>query len=367
VEFAIQNSEFLPVLQKCAHALETRTTIPILSTFLLTAEAGRLTVAATDLALAITSSVRCATSGEGKICLPGDKLLKIVQACKAEDQCVVKVSNATASILSGRSRFRVPGLDAKSYTEIPETPLPAATFDPTIFRRNIDRTKYAISTEESRFTLPGMLLELRDGVLHYCSTDGHRLPYVSHEFACESKGFKLILPKEAVSIAPSLFLSADHIEMSFDERRIWFSQGYDTVIAHRVTGNFSDFSRVLPSGHTKRCVVKAESLKESINRVSLCAARSKDLAPIITFKIEGGFVSLSASDFANSTEGEDIVEAEYDGAPFEVRLDGRYVLDGLNATTTKDSLILFTSEKAAIEFRPFPEDGWRYVVMPCHK
>jgi DNA polymerase-3 subunit beta len=370
VELIIKNSDLLPVLQKCGKALEKKTTIPILSSFLLMTEDNRLNVAATDLGVAVTSSAACQTMKAGRVCLPGEKFREIVAALPFEEHTSMSVTKAAATIKCGKSRFRLAGTDVLGFPEIPEAPKTIAIIEAPIFRRSVERTKFAISEEESRFTLRAMLLEHleEDEVLIFAATDGHRLTYQQHILK-DAKAFKILIPLAGLQIVSGVLTSMDHIELSFSDNHIWLSQGRDTMVLQRITGNFPDCTRILPKDAPNIVTVKTEDLKNSIIRSLICAGKAseKESPPPVTLKFEAGDLSLFAADSINANEAEESVTIQYSGPPVSAHFSGTYITECLNVIGTSEVQVRFSNDASAFEFRSSPEDGYRYIVMPRRK
>jgi DNA polymerase-3 subunit beta len=370
MELTIKNSDFLPVLQKCSRALEKKTTIPILSSFLLVTQDNRLDVAATDLGVAVTSSVLCQTVKAGRVCLPGEKLREIIGALSSEESTTLSVTKARATIKCGKSRFTIAGTEATSFPEIPEASELIAIIEAPIFRRAVERTKFAISEEGSRFTLRAMLLEHReeDEALVFAATDGHRFAYQQHILK-DTRPFKLLVPLSGLQILSAVLTSMDQIELAFSENHIWLCQGRDTMVLQRTTGSFPEYARIFPKDAPNSVILKTEDLKNGIIRSLICAgqASAKDSPPPVTLKFEGGDLSLFAADAINANEAEESVTIQYSGKPVGALFSGKYLTECLTVIGTSDVEVRFTNEQSAFEFRSSPEDGYRYIVMPRRK
>src|SRR6201999_2065039 len=202
MEFTVSKSDLVRELSLSQGVVEKKTTIPILSNVLLEAADDRITLSATDLELGIRCSCPARIKKEGSGTVPARKLLDYVRLLPEGDVNMKFLENHWASITSGRSRTRIAGMSRESFPELPMMPEPTAEIPIRTLAAMIARTAFAISMEESRFTLNGSLLLLRPEGLTMVATDGHRLAYVQatpEDSGSLDKPFRALVPKKAMS------------------------------------------------------------------------------------------------------------------------------------------------------------------------
>ncbi len=202
MEFTVSKSDLVRELSLSQGVVEKKTTIPILSNVLLEAAGDRLTLTATDLELGIRCSCPARVKKEGSGTVPARKLLDYVRLLPEGDVNMKFLENHWASITSGRSRTRIAGMSRESFPELPQMPEPIAEIPVKTLASMIARTSFAISMEESRFTLNGALLLMRPEGLTMVATDGHRLAYVQAspaESGTADKPFRALIPKKAMN------------------------------------------------------------------------------------------------------------------------------------------------------------------------
>src|SRR5205823_6224352 len=202
MEFTVSKSDLVRELSLSQGVVEKKTTIPILSNVLLEASGDRVTLTATDLELGIRCSCPARVKKEGFGTVPARKLLDYIRLLPEGDVNMKFLENHWASITSGRSRTRIAGMSRESFPELPEMPEPIAEIPIKVLASMITRTAFAISMEESRFTLNGSLLLLRPDGLTMVATDGHRLAYVQTtpaEGGNLDKPFRALIPKKAMA------------------------------------------------------------------------------------------------------------------------------------------------------------------------
>ena len=259
MEFTVSKSDLVRELSLSQGVVEKKTTIPILSNVLLEASGDRITLTATDLELGIRCTCPARVKKEGAGTIPARKLLDYVRLLPEGDVQMKFLENHWCSIVSGRSRTRIAGMSRESFPELPEMPEPIASLPIKTLASMISRTSFAISMEESRFTLNGALLVMRPDGLTMVATDGHRLAYVQAapgEIGEISQPFRALIPKKAmleiVKLA-DLAESEGRGVFAGDDNHLFFQVGTRLLITRKLTGNFPDYERVLPKDHIVGC------------------------------------------------------------------------------------------------------------------
>ena len=235
----------------------------------------------------------------------------------------------------------------------------------------ISRTIFAISMEESRFTLNGSLLLLKSNGLAMVATDGHRLAMVEHpvELPGVTTPFRALLPRKAMGEILKLGqdASADAtLAFSGDENHLFFQFGERLLLSRKLTGNFPDFERVLPKDHPHFVALDREELRKSIERVSQF---SDERSRAVRMRVQEGELHIHSS-LSETGESEESLPAEYDGSPVEIGFNASYLLDFLRASNEAKVTFHFKDPNSAGELRPAavadadPGYKYRYVVMP---
>ncbi|HTX37206.1 MAG TPA: DNA polymerase III subunit beta [Bryobacteraceae bacterium] len=291
MEFTVSKSDLVRELSLSQGVVEKKTTIPILSNVLLEASGDHLALTATDLELGIRCTCPARVKKEGAGTLPARKLLEYVRLLPEGDVQMKFLENHWASITCGRSRTRIAGMSRESFPELPQMPEPIASLPMKMLASMISRTSFAISMEESRFTLNGALLVMRPDALTMVATDGHRLAYVqaggpaapsASPVAVESapapvqigeisQAFRALIPKKAMlEIIKLAELAESDTRAVFagDDNHLFFQVGPRLLITRKLTGNFPDYERVLPKDHIHVAKLQKDEIKSAIERVS---------------------------------------------------------------------------------------------------
>ncbi len=369
MEFTVSKSDLVRELSLSQGVVEKKTTIPILSNVLLEAVGDRVTLTATDLELGIRCSCAARIKKEGSGTVPARKLLDYVRLLPEGDVNMKFLENHWANITSGRSRTRIAGMSRESFPELPQMPEPIAEVPAKTITSMVARTSFAISMEESRFTLNGALLLMRPEGLTMVATDGHRLAFVQAspaESGRVDQQFRALVPKKAMAELVKLGDDAGSegkVLISGDENHLFFQVGRRLLMTRKLTGNFPDYERVLPKDHALTAKLQKDEIKSAIERVAQFA---DERSRAIRVQFTNGEVRIFSSS-VETGESEESVPSEYQGPDLEIGFNAQYLLDFLRVIPQDHVSFELKDQKSAGEMRPAGEgvvDQYRYVVMP---
>jgi DNA polymerase III subunit beta len=366
MEFTVSKNDLVRELGLSQGVVEKKTTIPILSNVLVEASGDRIHLTATDLELGIRCSCPAKVKKQGAGTIPAKRLLDYVRLLPDGDIDVKLSENHWVSIVCGRSRTRIAGMSRESYPELPQMPATLATIPAGLLAQMISKTIFAISNEESRFTLNGALLLVRENSLIMVATDGHRLSMVEQSAELGGASYRALLPKKAM--AEILKLAGDAgadavFEFSGDDNHLFFRIGARLLMSRKLTGNFPDYERVLPKDADKSVILPREELRAAIERVAQFAdERSRAIRVRLAKEEMKVFSSIS-----ETGESEEVLSVNYSDDPVEIGFNAGYMLDFLKAVNQPEVAFHFKDGNSAGEMRP-AESGegnqYRYVVMP---
>lgn len=331
MKITIDRAALLRALNHVQSAVEKRTTIPILSNVLMKAEDGVLSLATTDMDLEISESVAANVEKSGATTAPAATLFDIVKKLP-EDSAVVLELDASGNqmtVKAGRSNFRLACLPVTDFPEIGQGNLPAAFSIPANELRNlIDRTKFAMSAEETRYYLNGIYLHAADSnglpVLRAVATDGHRLARFEMplpEGAANMPG--IIIPRKTVGELRKLVEEAgDAIKVSLSENKIRFAFDHIVLTSKLIDGTFPDYQRVIPKGNDKIIEVNPKAFSRAIDRVSTI---SDGKSRAVKIALNGKTMTLSANSPEAGSATEDLEINGNDN--MEIGFNARYLLD----------------------------------------
>ncbi len=370
MEITASRQELLKELTATQSVVERKTTIPILSNFLLEAEGDRLTITATDLDQAMRTSAAVKVKKPGSCTIPARKLYDYVKLLPDGDVSIKLLENHWVQIRSGRSNTKMVGMARANYPQVPEFPSVAVTAIPAAALKTlIARTIFAISNEESRYTLNGALLVLKAESLAMVATDGHRLSFVEkpgETLEGISGEKRVLIPRKALSELASLLGASDAetVEFADDDNTLFFRIGHRTLSSRKLTGQFPNYEAVMPRDNTKFAVVRSSELSQAIQRVAQFA---DERSGAIRLRLEGNELKISATS-TEAGESEDTIDTPYSGDPIVVGFNSSYILDFLKALSNEGEVRLeFKDSQSAGQMRPEDPDAEyrsRYVLMP---
>lgn len=367
MEFSVSKSDLVKELGLTQGVVEKKTTIPILSNILVETDHDQVWLTATDLELGIRCACPARIKKEGAGTIPARRLLDYVRLLPDADLQVKLAENQWASFICGRSRTRIAGMSRESFPELPQMPEPLAQIPLSVLSQMISSTIFAISAEESRFTLNGALLILRENGLVMVATDGHRLALMEKQVELPGLvgSYRALLPRKAMNEIQKLASddSGKEIEFSGNENHLFFKIDKRLLLSRKLTGNFPDYERVLPKEHPHMLVIQRDELKAAIERVAQFA---DERSRAIRLQILKGELKVHSS-ISETGESEDTIPVEYSGPEVEIGFNAQYLLDFLRSAEQAEVELHFKDANSAGELRPHEapaETVYRYVVMP---
>ncbi len=338
MKLTIERGALLKSLGHVQNVVERRNTIPILSNVLLEAGANALGLTATDMDLTIIERVPVSVGANGAATVPAHTLYDIVR--KLPEGAQVEIGGdgdgSQAVVRAGRSKFSLPTLPREDFPATSGGDLPHKfAIGAKELRSLIDRSRFAISTEETRYYLNGIFLHVTDakggkgapagGQLRAVATDGHRLARVEMTAPAGAAGMPgVIVPRKTVGELRKLIDETEEpIEIALSDTRIRFAFDSVTLSSKLIDGNFPDYQRVIPTGNDKTMTVDRRMFAEAVDRVSTIASE-KSRAVKISLKKNSMVLSASSPEYGSANEE---LEVAYDGGPIEIGFNARYLLD----------------------------------------
>lgn len=375
MEFSIQRSDLLKELTLSQGVLEKKATIPILSNVLLEVSDGTLRLTATDLELGIRASCPAKVKKDGATTAPGKKLFDYIRQLE-EGEIRCKVSDSATGgpmqLSSGRSTVKMAGMPKDNFPVLPDFPGKLAVLPPAILSQMISRTIFAISSEESRYTLNAALLILKAETMTMVATDGHRLAHVETDPSVVQDGYsgvsgelRVLVPRKAMTeLTKLLGDSADGtgIEFGKDDNHLFFKIGNRLLISRMLTGQFPNYDAVLPKGCDRVALVESSQLGAAIRRVALF---SDERTHALRLQMGKDELKIAASG-SDAGESEETVPAAYSSPDMQIGFNWQYLTDFLSASAAEKINMEFKDEQSAGQMRPASEEKlkYRYVVMP---
>jgi DNA polymerase-3 subunit beta len=367
MEFTVRKFDLLQELTLIQGVVERKTTIPILANVLVRAEGSELGIVATDLEIGLKSVCPSRVTVPGTITLPAKRLYEIVRALPDKEIKVKRGEANWISLTCGSSRFRIAGLPQEDFPALPEPKSAVTRIPANVLSKLITRTIFAISTEDSKYTLSGALLLLKPGSITMVATDGHRLAHVEKNEALEdvSEEIKVLVPRKAMSeLVRVISETADteHVAFSKDDNHLFFDLGKRLLISRMLTGQFPNFEAVLPRANDRTFPVDREEIAAAIRRVAIL---SDERSRTVKLAIGAGTLEITAS-HSDLGEAHETLEVDYNKEELQVGFNYQYLLDFLSTADEPEVSFEFKDSESAAQLRvqPSTDYNYRYVVMP---
>ncbi|HEX8284840.1 MAG TPA: DNA polymerase III subunit beta [Pyrinomonadaceae bacterium] len=367
MEFTISKTSLQKELGLVQGTVEKKNTIPALSNILIES-VGERTIRVTGTDLDVT--LRCETEAEiktpGSMCVGARKLFDIARVLPDAPVSFRKEENNWATVKCERSNFRIAGIDKDNFPEVPSFKSAPVKLPSGVFKTLIDRTIFAITLEESRYTLSGAKFMLGKTGARMVTTDGHRLAYVERKDLGEgapSEEIDVLIPRKTLAELTKLTSSFEgEIGLGADENHIYFEVGPRLLISRTLTGQFPNYEMVMPKGNDKKAEFDSAQLGQAIRRVALMA---DDRSHAIRFHLKPGSLDISAQT-AEEGDARETVTTEYAGDETEIGFNAAYLQDFLNVLSDGSVAFEFKDGNSQAQLSPASDDGYdyRYVVMP---
>jgi DNA polymerase-3 subunit beta len=376
MKLQIERAALLKALGHVQSVVERRNTIPILSNVLMRADqaaAGSLALSATDMDLEIVEQVSAQIERAGRTTAPAHTLYDIVRKLPEGAQIEIEASGERSSMVlrCGRSTFTLACLPPEDYPVMASGEL-THNFLVTAaeLKSLVDRTRFAISTEETRYYLNGIYFHATKNeevpVIRAVATDGHRLARVEMVLPEGAAGMPgIIVPRKTVAELRKLAdEGADEIQLALSETKIRFSVGNATLTSKLIDGTFPDYDRVIPTANDKVLEVKCKEFAEAVDRVStISTEKSRAVKLSITPGPNGGSLSVSATSPDNGTAIEEM-EVRYLSEPLEIGFNSRYLLDIAAQIEGEGAQFVMADSASPTIVRDRSDPSALYVLMP---
>jgi DNA polymerase III subunit beta len=368
MKLTIERAALLRALGHVQSVVERRNTIPILSNVLLRAEDGQLALSATDMDIEIVARTPAQGAKSGSTTAPAHTLYDIVRKLRDGAQIELDSGGDKGQMVlrSGRSTFTLACLPPEDYPLMSTGDLAHSfTVGAAELKKLIDRTRFAISTEETRYYLNGIYLHAARNnevpMLRAVATDGHRLARMEIPLPEGASGMPgVIVPRKTVQEVRKL-LDADgaadqDIVISLSDTKIRFVMGETVLNSKLIDGTFPDYDRVIPSGNDKMLEIESKPFAEAVDRVST-------ISRAVKLTIERGTVTLSATSPENGTASEEL-EVRYNAASLEVGFNARYLLDIAGQIEGEGARIALSDAASPAVMQDAADPSAIYVLMP---
>jgi DNA polymerase III subunit beta len=369
MKLVIERGELMRALGHVTSVVERRTTIPILSNVLLKASGKALQFKATDLEREVQEEAPADVSQPGAVTVPAHILHDIVRKLPDGAEIEIKrdAEKERLTITSGQSRFALQTLAPEDFPDLAAGELSHKfEIDAQDLRRLIDKTRFAISTEETRYYLNGIYLHTatrgKEATLRAVATDGHRLAQAEIALPAGAAGMPgIILPRKTVHELHRLIEgSQSSVSMGVSPAKVRFEIGTITLTSKLIDGTFPDYARVIPKGNDKVLKVTNADFISAVDRVSTIAS---ERGRAVKLNINRNKLVLSVNNPEGGSATEEI-GVEYDNTPIEIGFNARYLLDIAAQLESETAQFQLADPGSPTMVKDGSADGALYVLMP---
>ncbi|HXN87653.1 MAG TPA: DNA polymerase III subunit beta [Candidatus Binataceae bacterium] len=355
--------------------VERRNTVPILGHVLIEPEGNSIRLAATDLEVGISTQVPCKSGKEKPLTLNARKLFEIVRETEGEEFSINSLENDWIELKCGRSRFKMMGLDPRSFPAMPsqstksegpkKSVKAALTISAAVLATMIDKTIFSVSPDEARYNLSGVFLESHDaGMARMVATDGHRLSMIDRAVPGFAMEGGTIIPRKGLTELRKLLDQGgeSEVRLLLDGQLASLKRGSTEVSMRLVEGEFPDYRGVVPKQTKYRINVTRDALQASIKRAAIF---SNERYHGVKLALSSGALTVSSTS-PEMGEASETIDVEYRGDEFAVGFNASYLLQALSVIAAESEIELGLSDEASpcLVRTPASDSEFSYVVMP---
>jgi DNA polymerase-3 subunit beta len=365
MDLTVTKADLLRELQYVQGVVERKATVPILSNLLLETSGNSLVVTATDLDVTLQCACRANVKVSGSATISARKLFDIVRLLPDSDIHFKASSEEWINVTCERSRFKIAGLSKENFPDVPSVEGKTIVLPAAALRYMITRAVFAITQEESRYTLNGALSIINPGTMTLVTTDGHRLALISHN--CEVAGIegeiKVLVPKKTlVELSKLTAENVETVEFGNTENHLFYRVGERLLVSRILSGQFPNYEMVVPRENNRQLLVKTVDFADALPRAAIMA---DEQSRAVRFQLKEGQVEISSAS-ADFGEAKEVLSGVYTEEPMEISFNAQYLLDFLTNVETDEVVINLRDKETQGLLKPRDSEGYdyNYVVMP---
>jgi len=351
-------------VQTVGRAVSPRTSLPILGHLLIKTEDNGLRLAATDLEIGMECVVEARVQEPGALTVPARVIAEVLGALPDTDVQLSVDESSTVNLKCGTSDFSILGLPAEEFPPLPEVRQEVSfKIDQDVLREGVAKTSFAISADESRAILTGILLQVADKSLKMVATDTHRLCVFDCPLAeCEGSVNAIVPGRAMLELTRIVPEGGGTVDAAIAANQVLFRVGETVLISRLIEGQFPNFVKVIPTEYTKKLIIPTEQFAQSVKRAEIVA---RENAHKTIFQTRDGTLVLTAESTGLGRVHEE-VEVIKEGEDVKMAFNARYLLDVLSVVDAEAIEVELTSQVSPALIKPQGQDNYIYVLMPMH-
>ena len=360
MKFSVSKEKLLAGLQTVQNVVSTRTTLPILSNVLLQAANGQVRLTTTDLDVGVSGTIDAQVERDGGTTLPARRLATIVRELPAAEVQVEVDSKNVASIRCGQSFFKILGLPEEEFPPLPRfEEAKSFTLSQQVLRDALRKTSYAISTDETRYVLNGILFSFKENKLTMVATDGRRLAMLDLEVEfARSQEAEIIVPTKCVTELVRLLGDDGDVKMSIAENQVAFEVGGTLLVSKLIEGNYPNYRQVIPGEAKERITLERELFLNAVHRVSLLSSEKSNSVKLV-FSKNNIEIAANTPDIGEAKES---LAVAYKGREFSIAFNPEFLQAPLRNLTNDEVYLDLIDEMSPGVIKI--QSPFLYVLMP---
>jgi len=361
MEVVIDRDAFLKGLQMVQNIVEPRQTLPILANVLLEAEGESMRMTATDLEVGARVSVPAKVGGKGAITVSARKLAEIVKELAAAAVALKVTENVTVNLRCGGATYRLVGLAPDDFPPVvPASPQSWVTLEAKTLREMLTQTSFAVSHDETRYALNGVLFAFQGKDVRMVATDGHRLAFSTRSLGQAIPTATGIVPRKAVTEIMRVLGAGEEVQIAITENQFVLQMPNFVMTARLIEGQFPNYDAVIPRTQPGRLTAPRSSLTAALRRVAVMAEeRNKP----VKLALSPGSLKVTASS-QELGEAEEILEVEYAGEEMVIGFNSRYLLEAMAALDKDQVMFEIKDAQSPGVIKSVEDEGYCCVIMP---
>lgn len=377
MKFVVNKTELFQCLQRIIGVVPVKTTIPVLTNILFELDGQRLRLTGTDLEVSIITFINVRGEQDGAIAIPAKRLFDIIRELPDLPITVETEKSNRIMLATEKGNYKLAGESSEEYPHIASESFVSQISYPTPrFLRMIDKTVFAVSSDELRTTLMGVLMELRPQELRLVATDGHRLAKITDKnytapaaeakpdalFVKQESGtLQAIMPTKALQMLTRNSDQSELLEVAISENHLTFRLGATTIYSKLINGQFPNYERVIPSDNELTMTIDRDMLSSTVRRAAIFA---NQITHQIRWSLTPGQVTISAEDVEVGGEARETLAAQYDGKAMDIGYNAQYVQEILRHVDNDEVLIRLKDPGSAAIVEPVQQkDGEHHMML----
>ncbi len=362
MKLSVASSELLKALTKASGVVPSRSTLPILENYLFDLSRDNLKITATDLEVSITTSLIVKGEENGKVAIPAKRLIETIRALPATDLIFsTDIGSKKVTMTTKNGEYRLASESSEDYpvVSVPKTDGELA-LERDDLMRIINQTAFAVSTDELRPAMMGVLFQIKRGEIRAVATDGHRLVRIASSAISSAKIERdVIIPAKALNIlAKSLEEKSSSI--SIDESQAVFNFGSTVLISRLIAEKYPNYESVIPNDNDKQLLVNKNELLQSVRRIALYASSTTHQ---IRFSLKKNSLTLSSEDIDFGSEASENLTCDYSAEGMDIGFNANYVVDMLSHLDMDEVIFLFSTPTRAGIVKPAKQKEGEDLLM----